>query len=100
MVDQHVLTADGFEHGIGVVADTHLAGSERRIFQIGAGSFFIQMEKALKIYRAFGAEDQRFIEFEGGDQAFDNFPRRASINFEAYSLPFAALGDLQVDGFK
>src|ERR1700675_1226397 len=96
MMEQYVLPADGFEHGIGIVAGMDLAWRKGRIFQVWPCSFFVEMEKTLQVDRALYAKHQRFVEFECGNQPLHYVGVSAGINFETHGVALAALGDLRI----
>ena len=56
MVQQHILAAQRFKQRVGIVADAHLPRHERRIFQVRARRFFVEMEKPLQIDRPAARE--------------------------------------------
>ena len=100
MVQQDIAPAQGFKHGIGIVADVHLAGNEFGIFQVRPRGFIIELKQPLQIDDAGYAEHQRFVQIEGGDESIDNFRVRARFDFQAHRVALAALRDLRVDRFQ
>ena len=100
MMQQDIPTAQGFKHGLAIVADMHLTGSEFRIFQVRPRGFIVELKQPLKIDDTRHAEHQRFIEIKDRDQAVDNFRVRASFYFEPDRIALAALRHLRVNRFE
>ena len=75
-------------------------GREGRELEVGALDVAIEEHQAREVDRAVVAEDLVFIEFEVDAEAFDDLGVGAGFDFETHGIAFAAVVELDANGFK
>ena len=100
VVEQDIVLAQLFEDGGGLAAEHEWFGREGWELEVGAADIFVEEHEAGEIDGAFAAKDLVFVEFEVDAQALDDFGMGAGFDFEADGVAFAAVVELDADGFK
>ena len=100
MVEQDVVLAQLVEDVGGLAAQVQRLGGEGRELQVGRAHVAVEEHEAREIDGAIAAEDLVLVEFEVDAQAFDDFGIGAGFNFEADGVAFAAVVQLDADGFE
>ena len=100
MVEQDVVLAQLVEDVGGLAAEMQRLGREGRELEVGPLDVAVEKHEAREIHGAIAAEDLVFVELEVDAQTLDDFRIGAGLDFEAHRIAFAAVVQLDANGFK
>ena len=100
VVEQDVVLAKLVEDVGGLAAEVQRLGREGRELQVGPLNVAVEEHEAREVDGAVAAEDLVFVEFEVDAQALDDFGIGAGFDFEADGVAFAAVVQLDANGFE